>query len=81
MEKIAWHTLEGFPWEGKDQKEGYLALIHYLRTMGYNQSVVDPSIAFLIQKNHESQVWWAEVLGNQIKTLQQEIKILQSKIE
>lgn len=82
MTKQDW--LDQFPWESEDQKKGFLALVQWvdkipveLRTDDTRNAVV---AAWFIQKDHESQVWWSEAVGNQVSALQDQIKLLQNEV-
>jgi hypothetical protein len=67
-------AVEAFPWESKDQKEGYLALVQYLRGFGVApEAPIDAKSAFFIQKNIDSHEYWREMVGDQISSLQAEL--------
>lgn len=71
-----------FKWESDDQKKGFWALIQYLRPIvpeGDFLALVTMVSCFFIQKDHESNVWWAETMGAQISSLEKQISLLQTE--
>ena len=73
--------VDSFPWESKEQKEGYLALVQYEKQFGYEPKLpIDTLATFLIQKNFESHEYWRDAVGTQVKMLQDEIKRLQDEV-
>lgn len=71
-------AVEEFPWESKEQKEGYLALVQYGLKFGLKPSLpISHICAFFIQKDHESHIYWNELVGTQVRNLQDEIRSLQ----
>jgi hypothetical protein len=73
--------VEGFPWESEDQKKGFLALYQHLR--GYEWTAEDEiskleealSVvsAWFIQRDHESNEWWNERVGDLSGRVDQEL--------
>lgn len=77
---------EWFPWESEEQKKGYYALQKFIKDTITKRPelgcAVEPMITcWFIQKDHESNLWWQEVLGTQIKALQEEIVLLKNQVE
>lgn len=74
--------VENFPWVSDAQKKGYLALMQDMRNHGLTTSVyVDITAAFFIQKNHEANEWFVQIMGDQIKQLQNEIYDLREDLK
>lgn len=66
--------VDAFPWESKEQREGYLAWVQYERKFGREQDgPIDTSLAFLIQKNHEAAEYWRETFSGQVDQLRMEL--------
>lgn len=73
--------VEVFNWESEDQKKGYLALVQYLRGFGIEPKLpIDYVAAWFIQKDHESNEYWRDMVGQQVSSLQNEIRLLQQEI-
>jgi hypothetical protein len=74
--------VEDFPWESEAQRKGMLALVLWSRNLPdfVRSSPMDCLAAFIFQKDHESAIWFTEMMGNQITMLQNEIKLLQDQI-
>lgn len=72
-------AVENFPWESDVQKKGYLNYVQYLRKFGFEPKLpVDYLAVFMIQKDHESNEYWRELVGTQVSMLQKEISGLQN---
>lgn len=72
---------ETFPFESPAQKRGLGAYIQWLRGRGdLNQIGFGMALPFFIlwsiQKDHESNDWWATAVGDQITMLQNSIQEL-----
>lgn len=80
-EEVLQINLQAFPWESEAQKEGYLNYLQYLRSRGKTPpSEVPPLVVYLIQKDHESNEYWRELVGDQVSTIHGEIHGLQSSL-
>lgn len=75
--------VDEFPWESEDQRLGFLNMVQYLSKFGIEvklplQSSISQLIAFyFIQRDHESNEHWAEVVGSQVSEIQDQISLLQ----
>jgi hypothetical protein len=74
-----------FKWESQEQEQGYYNFIQFLRKNGIKKT---PNLSqyfllavYFIQKDHESNVFWTELVGNQISSLQNEIMGLKDQIQ
>jgi len=75
-------TIDDFPWKSEAQKKGYLAMMQDMRSHGLQIPIyVNVNLAFLIQKNHEANEWFVQVMGDQIKQLQNEISDLREDMK
>lgn len=72
--------LNEYPWDSKEQMEGYFAYLHYCKTNKYLAKAPTPEMCFFIQKDIDSHAYWRDLMGNQITDLQNQIKILQDRI-
>ena len=71
-----------FPWDSKTQEKGYFALVHYLRRLGRPvPEEVDAVAAFFIEKEHQANEWWRDLLGDQLAMRDREIQRLQGELE
>lgn len=68
--------LEDFQWDSDEQYKAYLAFQKWARDHGVSQEI-RPIDLFLIQKDHDSYVYWRDFFGDQIKSLEQQIRLLQ----
>lgn len=72
---------EVFKWESKDQEQGFRAYISWLEKLPTllrkPEFEVCRLTAWFAQKDHDSAIWWAETIGDQIDTLQNDIRGLQ----
>lgn len=66
--------------DSKDQERGYLAFLHWAKERGYPNDV-RPIDLFFIQKDHESNEYWREVVSQNVRQLQDEIVKLRSTVE
>ncbi len=74
-------AIEEFPWDSDVQKEGYLAFIQYERKFGYRPKLpIDHVVAFFIQKDHESNEYWRDMVGDQFSGVTDQVRVLQEKI-
>lgn len=75
--------VRGFKWDSENQKKSFGSLVKYLDEKiagGYDtMDVLLAAVAYLIQKDHESNEWWLKLMGDQIKSLEDQIKELQNK--
>lgn len=69
-------AVEKYPWDSEDQKQGYLALVHYHRKVGLSPPFPEPTACFFIQKDLDATEWWREAVGTQISDLQEQIRLL-----
>ncbi len=83
--------LKSFKFDSVDQEKGALAALGWLQSKGFTVSSYSnmdeklmnglrPMDLFFIQKDHDSHEYWLELFGNQISTLQREIKALQDQV-
>lgn len=70
--------LKKFIWDSEDQRVGYLAFLTWAKKKRVT-SDVSPIDLFFIQKDHESDVYWREFLGDQVRRLEDQVRILQSE--
>jgi hypothetical protein len=76
--------IKDFPWASETQKQGFLHYIEWTRKLKPETREDYEGLclaAFFIQKDHESNVWWTGVVGEQVKFLQDEIRRLQDEIK
>jgi hypothetical protein len=67
-------AVDQFNWDSEEQKKSYLAFVQYEINLGrVPQEEINAPLAFIFQKQHEQNEYWSEVLGAQIKTLQDEV--------
>ena len=68
-------AVDAFPWTSEEQKEGFLALVQYLRQFGKEPAspYLGLEACFLIQKNHEAAQYWQQTFADQVSILRQEI--------
>lgn len=73
-----------FEWESEAQEKGVLALVQYLKKFGRTAlsapSLLDLVAAWFIQKDHESNEWWSDTIGNQVNSLRSDLKIAHDEI-
>ena len=74
------NSVAGYDWQSKEQREGYLALVVYMNRHGHKPKGIHPAYAFFIQKDHDSNEYWRELVGTQVKDLQDQIAALQKTI-
>lgn len=73
--------VDNFPWESSQQKEGFLNLVQYYRSFGKEPELpINLLATYFIQKDHESNEYWSELVSAQVSSLQSEIKFLQDKL-
>jgi hypothetical protein len=72
--------VNGFKWDSEDQKKGYHALRSWLKSKGLDDEKVRGIDLFFIQKDHDSHVYWVELMGTQIKDLQDQLVRQSEKI-
>jgi|WetSurMetagenome_2_1015567.scaffolds.fasta_scaffold634955_2 hypothetical protein len=69
--------IANFKFESSEQQKGFLNLVQYLRKHcpdGYDPTFLIAS--YFIQKDHESNEHWIELVGNQISNIQLQLKSL-----
>lgn len=79
---------ENFKWESTAQEQGFGAYLKWLKELstenvygfGIN-SLLNCTVAWLVQKDHESNDWWRETVAGQVGRLEVQIKILLDRIE
>lgn len=73
-------AVDSFPWESEQQKEGYLNWVESERRFGRMPELpIDTKITYLIQKNHEGNEYWVEMISSQISDLLSQIRTLQEE--
>lgn len=77
--------LERFPWTGDVQKKGFLNFTQWMRSLGTQVKDSDEDkfrclVAYFVQKDHESHEWWVDTVGAQVKSLQEQLRLLQEQI-
>lgn len=77
--KAIQNWLRWFTWDSKDQEQGYGAFVKWASEHNVDDEV-RPIDLFFIQKDHESQQWFVEVMGNQVRQLQDEISRLDHEL-
>ena len=73
-----------FKWESVEQQKGFGNLTEWLNKRGYNYQLTPELFliaCYFIQKDHEAQEWFIQVIGNRISELQLEILKLRSDLE
>lgn len=74
-------NIDCYPWESEEQRKGYLALIQYIQTRGWNApAIVDPIAAFFIQKDHEAQEWFVSLMADHLSRLEGEVAALREEL-
>ena len=70
-------------WESEAQEKGMKALQKYLHDSGRltDMNSIWQSIAWLIQRDHESNEWWLKTVGDQISRLEDQIRKLQENAQ
>jgi hypothetical protein len=76
---------EAFKWESEDQKKGFFAFWKWWREQPTVLHLAFDAescaiVAYFIQKDHESNQWWAETVGELVSRLEQQIGKLQERI-
>jgi hypothetical protein len=78
----AW--FQKFPWESDVQKKGLSALNQWVQKLPPELRTDDTRnacvAAWFIQKDHESNEWWAKTVGDQVSGLQDQIRLLQQQV-
>lgn len=75
------YTIDRYPWDSEEQKQGYLGLISYMkRIVKLVPMHVMPALAFFIQKDIDAHVYWRELVGTQITDLQNQIMVLKLQL-
>ena len=73
-------AVESFPWESDEQREGYLNFVQYQRQFGMEPALpIDPVVTYFIQKDHESNDYWRELVSSQVTDLQSQLRSLQQE--
>lgn len=64
-------AMDSFPWESKEQREGYLALVQFKMRFGLLPILpIDYDAVFFIQKDVESNEYWRDAVAQQVSELQ-----------
>jgi hypothetical protein len=64
-------AIESFPWSSEDQRQGYLALVQYLRRFGLEPKLpINYEAAFFIEKDIDSHAYWRDMVGAQVRSLE-----------
>lgn len=75
-------AVKNYPWESEVQKEGYLNFVQFEKKFGKAPSLpIDNIVAYFIQKDHESNEYWRELVANQVEMLQEEIMRLRDEVK
>ena len=73
-------AVDAFPWETEEQKEGYLNFVQYQRQFGIEPTLpIDPVVTYFIQKDHESNDYWRDLVASQVADLQSQLRKLQDE--
>lgn len=78
--------LLNFEWESKAQKQGFLGFLKWWRdrpVKGRDDSpdhILCAVVAYFIQREHESHLWWSETVGDLVSRLEDQIGKLQARI-
>jgi hypothetical protein len=74
--------LKDFKWESQVQEKGYGNLVQFLRRN--NITLTDKTLfliaVYFIERDHESNEYWRQLVGDQVSNLQSEIKHLQDQV-
>lgn len=73
--------LKSFKWESQEQKDGYLALVKWLKDKGIGTDDISPTDLFFMQKDVEAHKWHIENLSNQVQMLQNAIVALRKDLQ
>ena len=77
------YFVENFPWESKAQEESFLSFLQWLRKIP--AALVGHPVfllcAFFAQKDHESNEWIVEVIGDRVRRLEDEIQLLRGELQ
>lgn len=69
-------------WDSESQKKSVLSLQQYLVKLGRlsDDQSVWAAIAYMIQKDHESQEWFVNLIGDHVKRLEDQIQSLKMEL-
>lgn len=65
-------------WISDEQKQGYFNYVQYLGITNQDMDVKSLAL-YLIQKSHESAVWFSDTVGDQVKSLENQVLLLQEE--
>lgn len=67
--------------ETKEQEKGFLSLSYWLKNRGESSTFIRAIDLFFIQKFHDSTEWVMEVVGNRFKTMENDLKDVQDRLD
>lgn len=70
---------ENFAWDSEEQEKGFRSFEKWARDKGVS-SEIRPADLFFIQKDHESNIYWTELVGSQISKLQDQLQAIHNDI-
>ena len=70
--------LSKFKWESIDQEHGWWSFVKWAKDRKL-PAKARPIDLYFIQKDHDSDVYWRELLGDQVKRLEDQIRIVQQE--
>lgn len=72
-------AVEEFPWASEVQKEGFLNYVQYCASFGVRTLLpIHPLVPFFVQKDHESNEYWRETMAQQLSSLEDQIRLMQT---
>lgn len=71
--------IKKFRWDSLDQIKGHKAFLSWAKNKGVSNKV-KPIDLFFIQKDFESNVYWRELIGDQVSRLENSIQQLQIQV-
>lgn len=79
-------NIDAFPWSSEVQREGFLNYAQYLRDFGVDlgcqlTTAENLAVLYFIQKDHESNEYWRELVGTQVTDLQNQLRTAMQDIE
>ncbi len=81
MNEFLAEHVEAFPWESEEQKKGYLNFVQYLAKAGREAVIpIDLLATYFIQKDHESNEWWTEIVASQVGAANEQIALLSKRV-
>jgi hypothetical protein len=68
-----------FDFDSDEQRKGYYSFVKWTSEKKVS-CTVNPIDLFFIQRDHESNEWWRQVVSDQVKSLEAQIHQLQKEI-